>query len=301
MLQAKWYQTFKYNWFRSLFILPLSVLFLSACVNQKRLTKLAYVEKPVEVLYLNAMKKVNTRRWLEASEYFDEVERQHPYSDWARRAMLMSAFSHYQAKEYDQAITSAERFISLHPGNRSAAYAYYLIAICYYERILDVEREQNITMNAMAALQQVINRFSDTDYAKDAQHKMLMVRDHLAGKDMEIGRWYLRRNQFLSAINRFKYVVDHYQNTSQTEEALHRLVEAYISLGVLEEARRIGLVFGLNYPDSQWYKRTYSLMKKYGLNTEQKIVKKSSEHREIKTDSNKNTDHEKKDLKNNLD
>ncbi|WP_306250635.1 outer membrane protein assembly factor BamD [Parvularcula sp. IMCC14364] len=227
--------------------------------------KFAYVERPVEALYQEAVDNMERRRFDEAILFFDEVERQHPYSSWARRAMLMSAFVKYEQTQYEDALADIERFLSIHPGNKDAPYAYYLRAMCHYERIRDVERDQDITRNALEALNDVMRRYPDTEYARDARLKLDMTYDHLAGKEMEVGRFYLRRNQHVAAINRFNNVVDNFQTTSHTEEALHRLVEAYLELGVLPEAQRHAAILGYNYPGGEWYEDTYRLFRSRNL------------------------------------
>jgi len=237
---------------------------LSACGSNER-EQLAYVETPVERLYNEGFEALERRRFDVAAAYFDEVERQHPFSEWARRSMLMAAYANYEAQLYSEAISDAERFIALHPGSSSAPYAYYLIAVSHYEQIYDVGRDQSTTRNALQALEQVVNRFPETPYAQDARLKMDMTRDHLAGKEMSVGRWYLRNGYYLAAINRFQNVIRDYQTTSHTPEALHRMVEAYVALGVDEEARQIASVLGYNFPGSQWYGDTYDLMTERGV------------------------------------
>ena len=239
-------------------------LSLTACAGRDR-EELAYVEQPVETLYAEAFEKMQRRRYDEAAAYFDEVERQHPFSEWARRSMLMAAYANYRQSKYDEAISDAQRFIALHPGNASAPYAYYLIALSYYERIYDVGRDQSTTQQALQALEQVVRRYPDTPYAQDARLKIDMTRDHLAGKEMSVGRWYLRNGYHLAAINRFQNVIRDYETTSHTPEALHRLVEAYVSLGVDEEARQIAAVLGYNFPGSDWYQDSYDLLTARGI------------------------------------
>ena len=195
-----------------------------------------------------------------AAAGFAEVERQHPYSVWATRAQIMAAFAYYQGNLYVEAINAAERFVELHPGHRDAAYAYYLIAMSYYERISDVSRDQNMTARAMEALEEVSRRFPESDYARDARLKIDLTRDHLAGKEMTIGRYYLRRQHYVAAIGRFRNVVERYQTTSHTPEALHRLTEAYLAIGVPGEAQAAAAVLGHNYPGSQWYEYSYALL-----------------------------------------
>jgi outer membrane protein assembly factor BamD len=187
------------------------------------------------------------------------VERQHPYSIWARRAQLMSAFSFYLDRDYTSAITAAQQFLSEHPGNRDAPYAYYLVAISYYDQITDVTRDQKISQQALDALGELVRRYPDSRYASDARLKIDLVRDHLAGQQMEIGRFYERRGAWLAAALRFRHVVDDYQTTTHPPEALMRLTECYLALGVPEEARKAAAVLGANYPGTDWYKRAYRL------------------------------------------
>jgi outer membrane protein assembly factor BamD len=211
---------------------------------------------------LNHMKKRNYRS---AAESFTEVERQHPYSIWATRAVLMQAYAQYMRNSYDDAINAAKRFITLHPGHKDAAYAYYLIALSYYEQINDVKRDQSSTRQALLALDEVSRRFPDTPYARDAAAKAVLARDHLAGKEMEIGRYYQDRDAHLAAINRFKTVITEYQVTTHVPEALYRLTETYLALGVQGEAQTAAAVLGHNYPSSQWYKDAFALLQGEGL------------------------------------
>ncbi len=240
---------------------------LGACGGGRAAEEAQYVEEPVTLLYNRGAEMLDRRRWSDALSAFEEVERQHPYSSWARRAMLMEAYAHYQANQYDDSIEDAQRFISLHPGNESAAYAYYLVSICYFERILDVGRDQGTTERALTALQDVVRRFPESSYARDARLKMDMVYDQLAGKEMEVGRFYLTRDLHLAAINRFRNVIENenFQRTSHVPEALHRLVEAYLSVGMIDEAQRMAAVLGHNYPGNPWYQRTYGLMTQSGV------------------------------------
>jgi outer membrane protein assembly factor BamD len=216
-----------------------------------------YVERPVEELYNEAVDATADEDYAAASELFLEVERQHPYSIWATKAQLMSAYSFYSRGDYDDAILALDRFIQLHPGNRDVAYAYYLKGLSYYEQISDVGRDQRMTELALASLTDVTKRFPTTKYARDAQLKLDLTQDHLAGKEMEVGRFYLRRNQYLAAINRFRNVIDKYQSTTHTPEALHRLAEAYTALGIEPEARENAAVLGHNFPGNQWYVDSY--------------------------------------------
>jgi outer membrane protein assembly factor BamD len=223
----------------------------------------AYVARDVDSLYLAAKKKLDDGEAKTAGALFDEVERQHPYSPWARRAQLMSAFSYYSAKDYTKGIQAAQRFLSIHPGNKDAGYAYYLIALSYYEQIQDVTRDQKITLQALSAMNDVVRRYPDTRYAVDAKLKIDLINDHLAGKEMDIGRFYERSGRWLAADIRFRNVVDHYANTSHASEALFRLVESNLSIGLPEEAQKYAAVLGANYPGSEWYEKAYKLMNKY--------------------------------------
>lgn len=247
-------------------VLPtiLMTAFVAACASGPD-TSVAYVERPAELIYGDAFTSMERGRYQLAAAQFDEVERQHPYSEWARRSMLMAAFANYQANKYDEAISDAQRFISLHPGNRSAPYAYYLIGLSYFEQIVDVGRDQQITQQALDALQQVVRRYPESRYATDARLKIDMTRDHLAGKEMQIGRWYLRRNYHLAAINRFQNVIRNYGTTSHVPEALHRLVEADVAIGLDAEATQVAAVLGYNFPGSDWYQNSYDLLTREGI------------------------------------
>ncbi len=237
---------------------------VAACGGRKT-EQLAYVERPAELIYNEALGQLDKRRITEASLLFDEVERQHPYSEWARRAMMMAAYTKYVGNDYEGAIANAQRYVALYPSGDTTAYAYYLIALSHYERILDIGRDQRTTQQALAALQQVTRRFPESDYARDAQIKIEMTRDHLAGKEMEVGRWYLRQGHHAAAINRFKHVIEEYQTTTHTPEALHRLVESYVALGIMEEAEQVAAVLGYNYPGTNWYADSYNLLAREGV------------------------------------
>jgi outer membrane protein assembly factor BamD len=222
-----------------------------------------YVARDVNTLYNAARDRLERGLYTQAAGLFDEVERQHPYSVWARRAQLMSAFSYYAANDHTKSIDSARRFLSIHPGNRDAPYALYLIALNYYEQIRDVSRDQGNTRQAMDALNEVIRRYPSSRYASDARLKLDLVRDHLAGHEMEVGRYYQDHRQWLASVIRFRNVIDDYQQTSHVPEALMRLTESYLALGVPEEARRSAAVLGANFPGTQWYQRAYELVQNY--------------------------------------
>jgi len=241
-----------------------SAVLLSGCAGRGGKNRdTAYVARDVDTLYLAAKDRLDRGRTREAAALFDEVERQHPYSPWARRAQLMSAFSWYVARDYTKAVQSAQRFLSIHPGNKDAPYAYYLIALCEYEQISDVTRDQKATRQALDAMNELIRRYPNTRFAADARIKLDLINDHLAGKEMDIGRSYQRSGKWLAATIRFRTVIDKYQTTSHTPEALYRLVESYLSIGLPEEAQKSAAVLGANYPGSEWYQRAFNLMNKH--------------------------------------
>ncbi|MEM7441858.1 MAG: outer membrane protein assembly factor BamD [Pseudomonadota bacterium] len=243
---------------RLIILASASALVLAACGSSD--DELIYIERPPEQIYEAGLNALGEDEFDLAAAEFNEVERQHPYSLYATEAQLLAAYSYYQNLDYDQAILAFERFIELHPGNPDVAYAYYMRALCYYEQIVDVERDQNLTELAAQTLEDVIRRFPDSVYARDAQLKYDLTQDQLAGQEMSIGRYYLRQNEMSAAINRFRSVVDNYQTTSHTPEALYRLTEAYMSLGLNQEAERTATVLGANFPGSEWYRNSYALL-----------------------------------------
>jgi outer membrane protein assembly factor BamD len=262
-------------WMKKLKLLALllGAVTVTACSGNTD-DKPAYVERPVHELYNQATNALEKRNFEVAAKLFDEVERQHPYSLWATKAQLMAGYAFYEANLYDDALVAINRFIQLHPGNKDIPYAYYLRALSYYEQISDVSRDQGITRNALASLQDIVRRFPNSKYSRDARLKLDLTRDHLAGKEMAVGRWYLRQREYLAAINRFRQVVDNYQTTSHIPEALHRLSEAYSALGLTGEARQVASVLGHNYPGSEWYTDSYALV----TNTDKsKILKENAE------------------------
>jgi outer membrane protein assembly factor BamD len=223
--------------------------------------KIAQKNETVEVLYNDAYDTMVSKDYKNSIEDFEEVERQHPYSEWASQAQVMAAYSAYKGGYYEDAVVILDRFVKLHPTHKAAPYAFYLKALCYYIQITDVGRDQKMTELARTALKEVITRYPDSEYAKDAKLKLDLTSDHLAGKEMEIGRYYLNREEYAAAVNRFKYVVDYYETTSHVPEALHRLVECYMRLGVKAEAKRYAAVLGHNFPGSEWYKFSYEMLK----------------------------------------
>ncbi len=244
--------------FHTAFILSLALFSVSACVTEDDVGD--YVERPVDEIYNEAMKVLEQEYFNDAAKLFDEVERQHPYSAWATKAQLMAAYSYYQDNNYDDAIISLDRFIQLHPSNRDVAYAYYLKGLSYYEQISDVTRDQKMTRLALQTMEELIARFPKSKYAKDAKLKVELTYDHLAGKQMDIGRYYLRQKHYLAAINRFRRVVDEFQTTTHVPEALLRIIESYVALGLKEEALKTAAVLGYNFPGSEWYIDAYELV-----------------------------------------
>ena len=223
-------------------------------------------EEPADRLYNEGVFLLNERKeYKDAAKKFEEVDRQHPYSEWARKSLIMSAFTYYEARMYDESINAAKRYISLHPGSSDAAYAQYLIGASYFDQIPDASRDQQRTRGAISALEEVARKFPNSEYAAAAQKKIEIARDQLAAHEMTIGRWYLSKKNFVGAINRFKVVVTQYQTTRHVEEALMRLTECYMTLGIVPEAQTAAAVLGHNFPDSPWYRDAYTLVKGGGL------------------------------------
>ena len=247
-------------------VLAATVLTAACATSGSAPKDTAYVARDVETLYAEAKDRLDRGNAPLAAALFDEVERQHPYSPWARRAQLMSAFSYYVARDYNKSVQAAQRFLSIHPGNKDAPYAYYLIALSYYEQISDVQRDQKVTEQALTALQEVVRRFPQTEYAADARLKIDLVQDHLAGKEMEIGRFYQRSGKWIAAQIRFQNVVENYQTTSHAPEALYRLTETSLALGIPSEAVKYASVLGANYPGNEWYEKAYELVQDHAPN-----------------------------------
>jgi outer membrane protein assembly factor BamD len=241
------------------FMVPL----LGACGDSDK-AKDSGAAPPVEVLYNNGLDALNDRRYQSANDQFNSLEQNYPFSTWAVNAQIMQGYSQYLQNKYTDAIATLDRFIQLHPAYRDIAYIYYLRALCYYEQIADIERDQKGTEEAMGALQEVVTRFPNSAYANDARLKIDLCRDHMAGKEMEIGRYYQRQHLYQSAVGRFQRVVDEYQTTNHVPEALARLVEVYLALGLREEARKTAAVLGYNDPGSEWYQESYSQLAAIG-------------------------------------
>ena len=242
-------------------------IFLSACAEDDADT---YQARTVERLYNLGVDALQREDYKNAVISFDEVERQHPYSVWATKAQLMSAFASYKRDDYNEAVVGLDRFIELHPGNSDVAYAYYLKGLSYYEQISDVGRDQKMTELALQSLRDVMRRYPDTKYGRDARAKLDLVNDHLAGKEMAVGRYYQGRREFLAAINRFRAVLQNYQTTTHVPEALLRLTESYLSLGITDEAQMATAVLGHNFPGSKWYVDSYALLEERNLQPAQK-------------------------------
>ena len=248
-----------------------AALSVTGCASNRAKGDTAYVARDVNSLYAAAKRTMDQADYERAAKLFDEVERQHPYSAWARRAQLMSAFNYYLAKKYNEAVGAARRFITIHPGNSEAPYAQYLIAMSYYQQIEDVSRDQSSTELASGAFGELIRRYPDTRYAADGRVKLDLINDHLAGKEMEIGRFYQRSANWLAATYRFRSVVDKYPRTSHVPEALERLVESYSALGVPEEALKAAAILGRNYPESYWYRQSLRILLK-GRKLEERVT-----------------------------
>lgn len=240
-------------------ILCLTAVLLGACGSSDKASN-EYVEGSVDELYNKAMDELLAERYKQAAKLFDEVDRQHPYSVWSTRAQIMSAYANYKNDKFDDAIIGLDRFIQLHPNDRDITYAYYLKGMAYYDQIKDVKRDQTSAREALKTFDEMNKRFPNSRYSRDVTRKIDLINDHLAGKEMDVGRFYLKRGQQLAAIGRFRTVVDRYQTTSQVPEALLRLAEAYTELGVVEEARKVTAVLGYNYPASEWYTDSYELV-----------------------------------------
>ena len=257
------------------FLMVLIFLIVLSC-SSKKVEEIEYVEREVDEIYNSAIDLMNNEKFISAAEEFNEVERQHPYSIWATRAQIMSAYVKYKVQDYDMAIGAAQRYIDLHPGADDVDYAYYLIALCYYERINDVKRDQSYTVQALNSFKNLNNRFPNSRYIRDANLKIDLINDHLAGKEMDVGRTYLKLNNYIAAINRFKNVVDLYSKTSHLPEALARLTELYLYLGIYDQAKIYAAVLGHNYNNNKWYKYSYELLvnlknKKEGIIEEKEL------------------------------
>ncbi|WP_374568013.1 outer membrane protein assembly factor BamD [Nitratireductor sp. ZSWI3] len=242
-------------------------LLLSACNTEKDLDLSTYVEQtdPADVLYNQGLANMNSGRLKEASAKFEAIDRQHPYSEFARKAMIMNTFANYRQAKYEEAINSGKRYVSLYPTSDEAAYAQYLVGLSYFRQIRDVTQDQREARRTLEAMEEVVQRWPESEYVEDAQAKIRFANDQLAGKEMQIGRYYLERREYVAAVRRFRGVVEEYPNTRHVEEALARLTEAYYAMGLVSEAQTAAAVLGHNFPDSQWYKDSYALLQSGGL------------------------------------
>lgn len=246
---------------KRIFVIFILSVFLTACGGgSDKVVEVELDSRPVESIYNEAAVLMDEGNYARAAATFNEVERQHPYSQWATRAQLMAAFGYYKNQDFDEAILALDRFIRLHPGNRDVDYAYYLLALSHYDQITDVRRDQAMTQNALKSFDSLLSRFPDSRYARDASIKRDLTLDHLAGKEMDIGRYYLRQGHYNAAIPRFMEVVKTYDTTTHAPEALHRMVESYMALGLKSEAERVAAVLGYNYPGSVWYEDSFALL-----------------------------------------
>lgn len=248
----------------SAIVLP---VFLTGCMSDADVDLATYVEQtdPADVLYNQGLANLESGRLKEAAAKFDAVDRQHPYSEFARKSMVMSAFAQYRQGNYDEAINSAKRYVSLYPSTPDAAYAQYIVGLSYFRQIRDVTQDQKESRRAIEAMEEVVTRWPDSEYVEDAKEKIRFARDQLAGKEMQVGRYYLERREYLAAIKRFRYVVEQYPNTRHVEEALARLTESYYAMGLTSEAQTAAAVLGHNYPDSRWYADSYKLLQSGGF------------------------------------
>jgi outer membrane protein assembly factor BamD len=240
---------------------------LAACSSDKDIDLATYVDtvEPADVLYNQALANLQSGKVREASKKFEAVDRQHPYSEYARKSLIMNAFAQYRQTNYEEAITASQRYVQLYPSTDDAAYAQYIIGLSYFRQIREVTQDQGDARRTIAAMEELVARWPQSEYAEDARVKMRFARDQLAGKEMQVGRYYLERREYIAAVKRFRAVVETYGNTRHVEEALARLVEANMSLGLASEAQAAAAVLGHNYPESQWYKDSYSLLQSGGL------------------------------------
>lgn len=240
---------------------------LAGCQGDPDIDITSYVAQsdPPDVLYNQGLANLKAGKFTEAGRKFEAVDKEHPYSEYARKAILMSTFVKYRQGDYQEAINSGNRYLNLYPGDDDAAYAEYLVGLSYYRQIPDITRDQTASRRTVEAMNELVNRYPDSQYVEDAKAKIRFARDQLAGKEMQVGRYYLERKEYLAAVNRFRNVVETYANTRHVEEALARLVECYYGLGLMSEAQTAAAVLGHNFPDSQWYKDSYSLLKSKGL------------------------------------
>ena len=243
----------------------ISLLFSSCSDSQNNIGIGVSEDKAAEEIFNSGERELLRRRYDDAAEKFKEVERLYPYSDWAKRALIMQVYSFHKDKEYENVVSAANRFIEFHPKDKDIPYAYYLIGLSYYDQVLAIGRDQKLTQEALKIFELIIDEYSDSEYASSSQIKFDFLKNQLASKEMEVGRYYLKRSHYVSAINRFRGVIEDFSTTSQVPEALHRLVEAYLSLGLTDEAQTAGAILGYNYKSNEWYERSFELLRSKGL------------------------------------
>ena len=243
----------------------ISLLFSSCSDSQNNIGIGVSEDKAAEEIFNSGERELLRRRYDDAAEKFKEVERLYPYSDWAKRALIMQVYSFHKDKEYENVVSAANRYIEFHPKDKDIPYAYYLIGLSYYDQVLAIGRDQKLTQEALKIFELIIDEYSDSEYASSSQIKFDFLKNQLASKEMEVGRYYLKRSHYVSAINRFRGIIEDFSTTSQVPEALHRLVEAYLSLGLTGEAQTAGAILGYNYKSSEWYERSFELLRSKGL------------------------------------
>ena len=243
----------------------ISLLFSSCSDSQNNIGIGVSEDKAAEEIFNSGERELIRRRYNDAAEKFKEVERLYPYSDWAKRALIMQVYSFHKDKEYENVVSAANRFIEFHPKDKDIPYAYYLIGLSYYDQVLAIGRDQKLTQEALKIFKLIIKEYPDSEYASSSQIKFDFLKNQLASKEMEVGRYYLKRSHYVSAINRFRGIIEDFSTTSQVPEALHRLVEAYLSLGLTEEAQTAGAILGYNYKSNEWYERSFELLRSKGL------------------------------------
>ena len=241
-------------------------ILLSNCSeNQVDIANIVLEDKAAEEIFNSGEREILRKRYSDAAEKFTEVERLYPYSDWAKRALIMQVYSYHKDQSYDNVVSAANRFIEFHPYDKDVPYAYYLIGLSYYDRVLAIGRDQELAKEALKVFNLIKEEYPESEYASNSEIKFNFLMDHLATKEMEVGRYYLKRSHYAPAINRFRGVIEEFSTTSQVPEALHRLVEAYLSLGLMNEAQTAGAILGYNYKSSDWYERSFELLSSKGL------------------------------------
>ena len=256
-------------WLRSrvsaLIFATIFILLSNCSENQVGIDNSPSEDKAAEEIFNSGEKEILRKRYGDAAEKFTEVERLYPYSDWAKRALIMQVYSFHKDQSYENVVSAANRFIEFHPNDKDVPYAYYLIGLSYYDQVLAIGRDQELAKEALRVFSLITKEYPESKYASSSQIRFNFLRDHLASKEMEVGRYYLKRSHYAPAINRFRGVIEEFPTTSQVPEALHRLVEAYLSLGLVNEAQTAGAILGYNYRSTEWYDRTFALLSSKGL------------------------------------